>query len=48
MENLITFAALSMQFMQLSQDGQYADALALLETHSQLFNRPDIYANWRS
>jgi predicted esterase len=44
----LTFDSLSTQFMQLSEDGQYAEALALLETNRALFDRPDIYANWVS
>jgi predicted esterase len=48
MENDLTFAELSGRFMQMNQDGLYAEALTLVETHCNLFTRPDIYANWRS
>ena len=48
MENDLNFTELSGRFMQMSQEGMYSEALDLIETHQQLFTRPDIYATWRS
>ena len=48
MENDLSFTELNGRYMQMSQEGMYAEALDLVETHHQLFNRMDIYANWRS
>ena len=48
MENSITFAELHTQFYQLSQDGLYTEALHLIESHRQLFERSDVFYHWRS